>query len=629
MIDEYITALALADSSQDRVLLSHAYTGSATDVDYLRAYFVSEITSYYGVDATIFDSGSITATTLVRDFIHKLVYFHDELQGYSSLVSAGQALPLNLDIAPLLRHTSWALCGEISWQTFHVYRALGYECRLIDTLNGAIDNFNDSHVFIEVRDPVTGRYFIQDPTYNAAHVALDGVLLGAQALRELVLDHPGEQLSHTIGGTVYTYYHATGVATAGLEALVDNFITVGALVTPWRIVSRDGTNALWADFRDDRRSAVADDVELKGLVADAKQSGLGFDATVQQLTAYYDIYGIEFVNTSTANGLVLVARSSGGGDLSIDFDTLTVVAGGVDKHWDALAHGEAAGLPDIRYGDAFRMVGANGIEAYFGIEATLPQQPLQGPLDSSYADGYGLFQVAMESVSIVKSTAYDFAGREDWTSWTEYRKLDDGSLLKVDTVNDDATSYRAQFDFEKSQSWALREDVFDSSGQLQISRVVNDDATSYRARYDPEETETWALREDVFSSSGQLQISRVVNDDATSYLAQYDPQNSRSWALRETLTDAQGRTVTELLTADDGTRELHLYDVPENNPWSSIDRYFAADGQLAMEIIVQDDGFRVERVWDLNDTENWMQVDSVFDATGTLIGHTYLPDSVI
>ena len=106
MFDEYISALALTDSSQNRVLLSQPYTGSATDGNYLRAYFVSEITSYYGIDATILDTGSITATTLVRDFIHKLVYFHDQLQDYSSLVSANQALPLKLDIAPLLRHTS-------------------------------------------------------------------------------------------------------------------------------------------------------------------------------------------------------------------------------------------------------------------------------------------------------------------------------------------------------------------------------------------------------------------------------------------------------------------------------------------------------------------------------------------
>ena len=45
MTDEYITALALAESSQNRVLLSQAYTGSANDVSYLRAYILREMTS--------------------------------------------------------------------------------------------------------------------------------------------------------------------------------------------------------------------------------------------------------------------------------------------------------------------------------------------------------------------------------------------------------------------------------------------------------------------------------------------------------------------------------------------------------------------------------------------------------
>ena len=407
-------------------------------------------------------------------------------------------------------------------------------------MNGAIDNFNDSHVFIEVRDPVTGRYFIQDPTYNVAHLALDGTLLDSQGLRELVLDHPGEHLSQTVGGTVYTYFRDTGVAMPSLEAQFDDFISVDALVTPWRIVSSDGTNALWQDFRNDSKLAVADDVELKALVANAKQTGLGFDATVQQLAAAYDLYGIEFVNTSASHGLVLVARATGGGDLSIDFDTLMVVAGGVDKHWNALAHGEPAGLPDIKYSDAFRMVGANGIEAYFGVDAALPQQPLQGLLDFSYPNGYDLFQVAMESTSIVKSTAIDSADRELWTNWTEYRTLDDGLLLKLDTLNDDATSYRAQYDPDNSQSWALRETLTDAQGRTLNDSLTADDGSQILHLYDVLETNPWSSIDRYFAVDGQLAKETIVQDDGLRVERVWDLENTATWMQMESVFDTSG-----------------------------------------------------------------------------------------
>ena len=667
MLDEYTSALALADSLQSRIVLSQTYLGSATDAAYLRTYIVNEVKSYYGVDAAIFDTGSITATTLVRDFLHKLVYFQDEFQTYSQLVSAGQALPLQLDIAPLLRHPAWAACGEISWQVFQVYRALGYECRLVDTLNGSTNSFSDSHVFIEVRDPITGQYFIQDPTYNVAHVAPDGTLLNLLGLRELALDHPGEHLSQTLGGTIYTTFSINGVSTTNLDAPIDDFVTAGALVTPWRIVSSEGTDAVWADFRDDRKAAVADDVELKALVASAKQDGLDFNATVHQLAAHYDLYGIEFVDTSAIPGVVLVARVAGGGDLSIDFDTLAVVAGGVDTHWAALARGETAGLPGIDYSDAYRMVGANGIEAAYGIDAAQPQQPPAGPLDFSYANGYGMFQVAMDSASTVKSITIDSANREPWANWSEYRNLENGTLLKliignddgsryeanwdVDeiqpwalreeafsnsgdrqvlrVVNDDASSYRAQYDLNNSQPWALREEVFGSSGALQVLRIENDDASIYRAQYDLNNSEPWALREDVFNSSGTLSVSQTTNDDGSIYHARWDVDNTQSWSLSETLIDAEGRTYTKSLTQDDGARWLYLYDVQNMNPWTSIERHFTADGQLATETTLQDDGSRTERVWDLDNTATWSSVESVFDAFGTLLTQTYFPDPLI
>ena len=591
MLDEYTSALALSGLLQSPVYLSQTYAGSATDASYLRSYFVNEITSYYGVDAAVFDVGSITATTLVRDFVHKLVYFHDELQNYSALVSSSQALPLELDVAPLLRHTAWALCGEISWQTFQIYRALGYECRLVNTLNGSADSFTDGHVFIEVRDPVTGRYFIQDPTYNVAHVALDGTLLDLQGLRELALDHPGEHLSQSLGGTVYTYFHATGVVMATLDAPFDNFIKAEALVTPWHITSSSGTYALWADFRDDRKAPVADDLEFKTLIVQAKQDGLDFDATVQRLAAHYDLYGIEFVDATAPHGLVLVARAVGGGDLSIDFDTLTVVVGGVHAHWAALAHGESAGLPGIDYSDAYRMIGANGIEADYGIDVGILQQPAASPLDFSYPNGYGAFQVVMDSGSIVKSTASDLMDREPWVSWSEYRRVDDGSLLKIVAINDDTTVYRAQYDLDASQPWAMREEVFSSTGALQVLRVENDDATVYRA--------------------------------------QYDLDASQPWALKETLSDAEGHTFSESLTAHDGTRTLHLHDLLDINSWESIDRYFSTNGQLSMETEVQDNGFRTERKWDIDNTETWLLMESQFDAAGHLIAQIYTPDYII
>lgn len=606
MLQEYQDALAVCRAHDEPVSFTVPYAGSATDYAYLRDYITREAALHYGVSADIFDQATVTSTTLLRDFIHKATYFHDELQTYTSLSTSSQALPLELDVAPLLRHDAWALCGEISWQLFHVYTALGYECRAVNTLNGPLDDFDDGHVFVEVRDAATGALFIQDPTYNVAHVGTDGSLLDLQALRAATLDADAATGSTPLGGAVYTYYHATGVVADELGEPYASFVSVDAIKTPWRFWGSDGSYGSLGDFRDASRPALQDTDQLAALVQQAKDAGHGYEATVALLAAEFDLVGIGFLDEASGGyqSRLVCARMASGSDVTLDFDTLQSAAGGVDAYWAGVFSGQpVAGLPSTDYTLPYRVLGAGGLSAEFetgsiGTDGSREDHPL----DFAYGDTQTL-TVASDADHVL-ATYHDYLGSETWSTWAEMRQLETGLLARVNAINDDGSRYSMQQDLG-AQAWDFKEQSFTATGIQASARTVNDDASAYQAWWDVGDLGAWAMREQTFSSSGLLLSTKVTNDDGSAYQQWLDPTGNAAWYTREQNTTVGGQVTTSRTLYDDGSAFQAWWDVSDAANWSRSESFTDAQGRLSSSKVVSDSGAIYQSWWDVSATATW------------------------
>jgi hypothetical protein len=79
-------------------------------------------------------------------------------------------------------------CGPRALALHAILKRLGYACRIVSLFSDEYDNVR-SHTFVEVQDPATQRWEVQDPDYNVVYVHDEGgQRLSAE---DLVLGDPG------------------------------------------------------------------------------------------------------------------------------------------------------------------------------------------------------------------------------------------------------------------------------------------------------------------------------------------------------------------------------------------------------------------------------------------------------
>jgi hypothetical protein len=630
MSDEYRLAVNFVKLFESPVLLSQPYEGGATDYAYLREYMIREASAYFNVDPSVFLNSSITATTLLRDFVHKLVYFQDDIQstsasGYGTLVLLNQALPIELDVAPMLRHESWALCGEIAWQFFHICRALGYDVRLINTLNGSLDSFNDGHVVVEVRDFASGKLFIQDPTYNAAHVANTGELLGLGELREIALSHNVDAAVES--GRVYTYYYANGSIDNALGEAYVSFISTESLVMPYRSWLGDGTSWQWSDIQQPGKMAISNPDLFVSIVTNAKNDGLSFDQLVENILSIYDAYGVEFYDVEGANGQIVVVRTDDGSYLSINFATLEMALGGVDNHWAVLITGAAAGLPGINYSLPARITASNGVEIQLAPQDfALSIDGAVSPLDFAGPTGQTTLTVEIASGQIVKANKFDIHNAQPWAKWSESRRISDGVITRIDVINHDGTIYQSEFDRDGGESWSQFEQHLNPAAEVTHERYSNDDGSAYVATWDRAEALPWRQKEQLVNPAEEITQEKYSNDDGSAYVATWDRDDALRWRQKEQLVNPAGEITQEKYSNDDGSAYVATWDRDEALPWRQKEQLVNPAGEITQEKYSNDDGSAYVAKWDRDEALPWRQIEQLLNPAGEITQEKYSND---
>lgn len=204
------------------------YTGSLTDLAYLKDWVLDHVTSIYGVAASVFDTATIYSTTILRDFVHRAVYQNSDATYIDTLAANGELIsPQTEDVATAFRYPAYGACGLLAWQMYQVFTAFDYKTNLLAFMNGdfgagAAESFNDSHASTEVFLEDYGKYAIQDATFNFIYTDSAGSPLSwreaADALRneDLTFDN----------FDIYTYYLSSGEPITGEfpASLQDQFI---------------------------------------------------------------------------------------------------------------------------------------------------------------------------------------------------------------------------------------------------------------------------------------------------------------------------------------------------------------------------------------------------------------------
>lgn len=168
----YEDARALVDAVSTSEFDLTPYTGGPTDIAYLKNWVLDEVTSIYGVAASVFDTATVYSTSILRDFVNRAVYENSDATYIDILAANGDLIvPQTADVATAFRYPAWGLCGLLAYQEYQVFNAFGYRTTLIADINGEFgtgdqDSFTDSHVTTEVYVDDLHRSIVQDATYN-------------------------------------------------------------------------------------------------------------------------------------------------------------------------------------------------------------------------------------------------------------------------------------------------------------------------------------------------------------------------------------------------------------------------------------------------------------------------------
>jgi len=158
------------------------YTGDDQDYNYLKNYILDLMANNYGLPPSDFTSATVEGTTHLRNLVHYLNNTYQPRKRPSSTCTKS--------IGCMFKERAGANCGFISTTLYDIYRALGYEVKRYDVIDGTLNGplkYRDSHVFNEVYIPALGKYILQDATYNVSVTDCHGGILSWQDIRNSLL----------------------------------------------------------------------------------------------------------------------------------------------------------------------------------------------------------------------------------------------------------------------------------------------------------------------------------------------------------------------------------------------------------------------------------------------------------
>jgi len=204
----YLETKELIAAASGQITLP-GYTGGTTDAAYLKSYLVPLMTSYYAVDASVFETSTMASTTLIRDFLNRALRFHESTVARDSLDALGETIaPSFKDVASLLRYPATGQCGEHNWQLYQIYKAFGFDAAWVGSVNG-VGEFTIGHVQALVKVSEVDGWIAQDSYENYLFTSADGQVLSYEDARVLAATDIQDLKFDALDS--YLEYSATGI----------------------------------------------------------------------------------------------------------------------------------------------------------------------------------------------------------------------------------------------------------------------------------------------------------------------------------------------------------------------------------------------------------------------------------
>ncbi len=185
MTDPYDQARAVVDAAPTAQFVLPAYTGSTTDLGYLKQWVLSQVTAIYGVSASVFDEPTVYSTSILRDFVHRA--FMQTTAAWSEPNQFPSFIQWN-DVGLEFRTMAHGVCSDLAWQEWEVFRAFGYQTTDIATINSTPDAYVASHCMTEVYVADLHQYIVQDSTFNFTYQDTSGNYLTFDQARQDALN---------------------------------------------------------------------------------------------------------------------------------------------------------------------------------------------------------------------------------------------------------------------------------------------------------------------------------------------------------------------------------------------------------------------------------------------------------
>src|SRR5262245_55188243 len=114
----YEDARVIAYAAEPGELSLSAYTGGEYDYAYLKQWVLDQVVPLYSVTASTFDTATVLSTSLLRDFVHRVMWqFSDDRLTFSEAATTHQPGFLGWDDVALgFRTEVQGLCGELTLQ---------------------------------------------------------------------------------------------------------------------------------------------------------------------------------------------------------------------------------------------------------------------------------------------------------------------------------------------------------------------------------------------------------------------------------------------------------------------------------------------------------------------------------
>lgn len=645
-----------------------AYVGAKGDLDYLKSYVLSAVVDRYGVDPSVFDTATLLSTTILRDFVHRAIYMHPDLENYDT--TAPDPFSYQSDVGGLFREGGWYQCGEISWQLQNIYQSLGYQSAVVWAFNGEDGDgtpysYNDGHVRVDVYLNDYGKYVTQDVTYNWLFTNGDtGAPLSyheAQALNfvdtsKLVFDDTG----------INTYYgyalNAPGVLPYFNDFYRSNYMNV---TYAWM---EDGV------YSQQQRALTSDwygshDTLFKGAYAssaDAAQAVLAFAAQDKSLLGITDalrpdhqVSGFRLLSMDgqSVTGDYVTLQLSDMSYVSVNISTGAILNGSYDQVVDDLTGGGQNLNPGVDTSNFFNptvFVQYDGnLIAQWDIDRSNPvvaplfaeektrwpvvyssdggwiqsftdayDQPFDHMTEYYNASGALYYKETWYDNGDYSQTPYDWQNQNSWSRF-EYKYEHTGQHIFTTYYNDNGTIKVANFDI-MNQPWDHTDIYYDAAGRLTNEFTAYDDGGYVLYKFDYlGENPVWSDWQYRYNSNGILTNELVNYDNGGWLIINYDYTNSYSWSNWQYRYDASGEIQAERYRNDDKTWVDVFHDANNTASWDVMYNRYTADGKLAATLVRNDDHSYSQTTYDPLNSQPWDYAKWDYNSIGQLVYNEY------